>query len=108
MPRYMIQVSYTRDAIVDLIKNPQDRSAAVSPIIEGMGGRVISFDYSFGDFDGVVVVEVPDNVSMAALSMAISAGGALSAFKTTVLLSMEEAVEAMRRANSIAYHPPAS
>ena len=108
MARYMIQVSYTSGGVVDLVKNPQDRSAVIRPLIEGMGGKMHSFDYSFGDYDVVVIAELPDNVSMAALSMAISAGGAIGGFKTTVLLSMEEAVEAMRKAGSVGYRPPSS
>lgn len=106
MTRYMIQVSYNHNAVVDLVKNPQDRSAAIGPLIEGMGGKMHSFDYCFGEYDVVVIVELPDNVSMAALSMAVSAGGAVGGLKTTVLLSMEEAVEAMRKAGSVAYRPP--
>ncbi len=77
MARYMIQVSYNNNAVVDLVKNPQDRSAAIGPVIEGLGGKMHSFDYSFGDYDVVVIVELPDNVSMAALAMAVSAGGAV-------------------------------
>ncbi len=108
MARYMIQVTYNNNAVVDLVKNPQDRSAAIGPVIEGLGGKMHSFDYCFGDYDVVVIVELPDNISMAALSMAVSAGGAVSGLKTTVLLSMEEAVEAMRKAGSVAYRPPSS
>ena len=65
------------------------------------------FHVKKGD-DVVVIAEMPDNVSMAALSMAVSAAGAISEFKTTVLLSMEEAMEAMRRAGSVGYRPPSS
>lgn len=108
MARYLVQVSYTTSGIVDLIKNPQDRSAAIRPLIEGMGGKLESFDYAFGDYDVVVIAELPDNVSMAALSMAVAAGGAVGDFKTTVLLTMEESVEAMRKASSVAYRPPSS
>ncbi len=108
MTRYMVQASYTNNGVADLVKTPQDRSAAIRPLIEGMGGKMHSFDYSFGDYDVVVIAELPDNVSMAALAMAVSAGGAVGGFKTTVLLSMEEAVEAMRKAGSLGYRPPSS
>ncbi len=108
MARYMIQASYNNSGVVDLVKNPQDRSAAIGPVIEGMGGKMHSFDYCFGDYDLVVIAELPDNVSMAALAMAVSAGGAVGGFKTTVLLSAEEALEAMRKAGSVAYRPPSS
>lgn len=108
MARYMIQASYNNQGVVDLVKNPQDRSAAIGPLIEGLGGKMHSFDYCFGEYDVLVIAELPDNVSMAALAMAISAGGAVGGLKTTVLLSMDEAVEAMRKAGSVAYRPPGS
>ena len=106
MPLYMFQASYTTQGISDLVKTPQDRSAAVRPIIERMGGRLESLYYAFGDFDVVAIAELPDNVSMSALSMAVGASGALGSFKTTVLIPMDEAVEAMRKAGTVGYRPP--
>ena len=106
MARYMVQASYSNQGISDLVSNPQDRAAAVRPLIERMGGKLESFDYAFGDYDAVIIAELPNNVAMAGLAMAVGASGALSSFKTTVLLSMEEAVEAMRQAGSIGYRPP--
>ena len=66
----------------------------------------MSMDFAFGDYDVVAIGEFPDNVSMAALSMAVTATGAFSAFKTTVLIPMNEAVEAMRKAGTLSYRAP--
>ncbi len=71
-----------------------------------MGGKLHGFWYAFGDQDGYSLWEAPDNVSMAAVAMAISGGGALSKFETTVLLSVEETMDAMQRASEIQYRPP--
>ena len=106
MPRYLIQASYSTQGVSDLVKNPQDRAAAVRPVIERLGGSIESFDFAFGDYDVVAIFQVPDNVSAAAFAIAVGATGALSAFKTTVLISMEEAVEAMRKAGAVGYRPP--
>ena len=106
MPRYLIQASYSNQGIADLVSNPQDRAAAVRPLIERMGGRLESFDYCFGDYDAVIIVELPNNVAVASVAMAVGASGAISSFKTTVLLSMEEAMEAMRQASGVGYLPP--
>ena len=106
MARYMVQASYSNQGISDLVSKPQDRAAAVRPLIERMGGKLESFDYAFGDYDAVIIAELPNNVAMASLAMAVGASGAISSFKTTVLLSMEEAVEAMRQASSVGYRPP--
>ncbi len=106
MPLYMFQASYTTQGVSDLIKTPQDRTAAVRPIIERMGGRLDCLYYAFGDYDVVAIAELPDNVSMSALAMAVGASGALGSFKTTVLIPMDEAVEAMRKAGTVGYRPP--
>ena len=108
MPRYLIQISYTSAAIADLVSNPQDRAAAVRPIVENMGGRLEGLYFCFGEYDAVVLVELPDNVSAAAIAMAVGAAGAISNYKTTVLLSTEEAVDAMRRAQGSGYQPPSA
>lgn len=106
MPKYMVQASYSTGSVGDLIANPQDRSESVRTVIERTGGKLESFHYAFGEYDVVAIAEMPDNVSMAALSMAIAASGTLSSFKTTVLLTMDEAVEAMRKAGATGYQPP--
>ena len=74
--------------------------------MEGLGGKLETFDHAFGDYDVVAIAELPDNASAAAIAMAAGAGGAVRAVKTTVLLSMSEAVEAMRRAGTVGYTPP--
>ena len=106
MARYMVQASYSGGAISDLVKDPQDRAAVIRKLIEGMGGKMESFDYCFGDYDVVVIAELPDNVSVAAVSMAVGASGTCKEFKTTVLLSMQEALEAMKKAGGVGYRPP--
>ena len=106
MARYMVQFSYSSEAVSDLIKNPQDRAATVRAMIEGWGGRLESFYFTFGDYDGVAIVEAPDNVTMAAVSMAVTSSGAFNTFKTTVLISMDDAMEAMRKAGTLGYRPP--
>ena len=108
MARYMIQASYSSISVAELIRNPQDRLAALQPLLDQLGGSVVSLDFAFGDYDVVAIGEFPDNVTMAALSMAITATGGFSAFKTTVLIPMNEAVEAMRKAGGINYRPPGS
>ena len=106
MARYLIQASYNRQGISDLVQNPQNRLEAVRPVVERLGGRVVSFDYALGEYDVVAIIEFPDNVSAAGLAMAVGSGGALRDYKTTVLLSMEEAMEAMRKAGGADYRPP--
>ncbi len=106
MAYYLIQAAFTPESWAKLLKKPQDRRQAVAPMVEKLGGRLESYWVSFGEYDSVVIVQVPDNVTAAALSLAASAGGALKAIRTTPLLTTEESMEAMRKAASAGYRPP--
>jgi uncharacterized protein with GYD domain len=108
MAYYLFQATYTAEAIANMVKAPQNRAEAVSVAVEKLGGRVEGFWFAFGEYDTVEIIQLPDNVSAAAFSMAVSAGGALKAIKTTPLLTMEESVAAMRKAPETGYHPPSS
>jgi len=106
MALYLSRFSYTTDAIKALLVQPQDRSAAAREMADSLGGKLLGFWYAFGEFDGVFLMEAPDNASAAAVAMAVGASGALSEIETTVLLDMDEAQEAMRKAAGATYRPP--
>ena len=108
MSLYLGRFKYTSDAMKALISQPQDRSAAAREVAESLGGELLGFWYAFGEFDGVFLMEAPDNASAAALAMAVGSGGALLDVETTVLLDMDEAQEAMRKAAAATYRPPGS
>ena len=107
MPHYLIRASYTPEGWVALVKNPQNRREALRPVIEAAGGKLEGFYYAFGEDDVVLLVELPDNVSVAAISISVAAGGAVKSAVTTVLMTAEEAMEAMKRAQGVTYRPPA-
>jgi uncharacterized protein with GYD domain len=105
MPFYLIQASYGAQAIATMVKNPHDRAAAVRPVVERMDGKLHGLWLSFGESDAVAIVELPTNVSAVALSMAFGASGAGTA-RTTPLLTMAEATEAMKKAGEAGYQAP--
>ena len=105
MPHYLQQVAYSREGWEALVANPQDRIEAVRPAIEKLGGRIIQAWFSFGDYDIVVIADLPDNVSAAAIAMAFAAGGACKSVQTTPLISPAEAVQALRKAGECGYRP---
>src|ERR1700704_4769883 len=76
MPHFLTQAAYTEQAWQSLVSNPQNRLDAIRPVIEKLGGRVVNAYFAFGDYDFVLITELPDNVSAAALAIAASAGGA--------------------------------
>ena len=106
MALYLSRFSYTPETWARLVANPEDRRAAAGAYIESVGGKLHGFWYAFGTHDGYNLWEAPDNVSMAAVALAISAGGALSSFETTVLLTVEDTLEALRRAGQVRYRAP--
>lgn len=108
MPTYLFQGTYTSEAWQTQIQNPQNRLEQVRPMIEAVGGKLLCFYYAFGEYDVVAIIEAPDHVSYSALALAVAGGGALKAGKTTVLMSPDEGLEAMRRASGTGYRPPGS
>ena len=106
MPLYLSKFSYTPETWARLVANPEDRRIAAKKYIESVGGKLHGFWYAFGTHDGYNLWEAPDNVSMAAVALAIGAGGALSSLETTVLLSVDDTLAALRKAGEVGYRAP--
>jgi uncharacterized protein with GYD domain len=106
MAYYLFQAAYTAEALANLIKKPQDRIAVVSKTVEKLGGRVIGGWFCFGEYDAVLVVEFPDNLTAAAFAVAAAAGGALKANKTTPMFDADEALKIYAQAGKSGYRPP--
>jgi uncharacterized protein with GYD domain len=106
MPLYLSKFSYTPETWARLIGQPEDRQEAARAYIESVGGKLHGFWYAFGTHDGYNLWEAPDNVSMASVALAIGGGGALSSIETTVLLTVDETMEALRKAQHVQYRAP--
>jgi uncharacterized protein with GYD domain len=103
---YMVQFAYTVDAWKALMKNPEDRSKAISAAANALGAKAIGLYYCFGDYDGVVLLEAPDDVTAGSVVLAAVSGGHVKATKTTKLLSVSEAMEMMGKAGGVVYAAP--
>ena len=106
MAFYLMRFSYTPETWSKLIQNPEDRRDAARAYIEEVGGSLHGFWYGFGQYDGYAIFEAPDNVSVAGVVLAITAGGALASVETTVLMSVEETLEALAKGKDIGYRRP--
>jgi uncharacterized protein with GYD domain len=106
MARYLVQANYTQQGIAGLVSSPQDRSGVLVTLVESIGGKVHSIDYCFGEFDVVIVMEAPDDIAMAGLSMAVGASGAVTNIHTTVLIPTADGFAAAQKAKEITYRPP--
>jgi uncharacterized protein with GYD domain len=106
MPLYMTQFSYTPEAWATLIRQPEDRAEALRRLTDQFGGRLVSLYYAFGDYDGLFIHEAPDDVTATAAVLTAISPGHVKATKTTVLLTVEPAMEAMRKAGGVSYRAP--
>ena len=75
MATYLIQIAFTAESFARLVETPENRFAAVIPLVERLGGRFVGSWMSFGEYDSVAVVEMPDEVAMKGFSMSVMAGG---------------------------------
>jgi uncharacterized protein with GYD domain len=108
MALYMYQFAYTPESWAAQIKNPQNRIEKVGrAATEAAGGKFIGGWLSMGEYDAVLIVDVPNMESMAGLAIAITGGGALKSGKTTALMTGEQGVEALKKAVGVAktYQP---
>ncbi|MEV6194258.1 GYD domain-containing protein [Streptomyces sp. NPDC051920] len=104
MPKFLIQARYTPEGAKGVLKEgASGRRAAVERVVAGLGGTVESMYFSFGEEDFVCILDFPDAVSMAAVSLSVKASGALHT-RATPLLTLDEIDEATRR--EVAFRPP--
>jgi uncharacterized protein with GYD domain len=106
MPLYLVKFSYTPEAWAKLIKEPEDRRETIGPLLEAAGGRLHGLWYAFGDHDGYVLAESPDNTTVASVLVTVAGSGAFRSVSTTVLLTVEETLDALRGAQSVSYGRP--
>jgi uncharacterized protein with GYD domain len=104
MAKFLVKGSYTSEGAKGFLKDGgTGRRAAVQKAVEGLGGSIESFYFSFGDTDVYVISDLPDSTSAAALSLAVNSGGSVE-LQTIPLLTAEEMDEATKK--SVEYRPP--
>ena len=106
MPFYLMRAQYSSAGVAAIVKHPQHREEALRKSCEALGGKMHQFFFSFGEYDALVLAELPDNTAAAALSMSAEASGAIGMVDTTVLLTVDEAMAAMKAAQTDQYTPP--
>jgi uncharacterized protein with GYD domain len=106
MAFYLIQVAYNAAAAKTLVANPQAGEDVIKKTCASLGGKLHSFFFAFGEYDVVLIADLPDNAAAAALAPATSSKGAISKFHTTVPLTPAEGLDAMKKAQKVEYTPP--
>ncbi len=108
MALFMTQFTYSTEAWNALSKKPVDRTEAIQGLAQKLGGKVLNFYSCFGEYDGVVIYEVPDDKAAAALAVAAGLPGHLKMVKTTKLFAPQETMEILRKVGSLSYQAPSA
>ena len=108
MPLFEMRWMFKDAALKSMTDTPQDREPPARELIESFGGKMHHYYFMLGEYDGLAIVEFPDNASAAATSMRASASGAFARFETHPLLTAQEAQRAMQmiKDRAVAYHAP--
>ena len=103
MPLYMHQFAYTPESWAAQLKKPENRVENVArAACEAAGGKFVGGWLCFGEYDAVVIADMPDAESQAAAVLAVTAGGAIKSGKTTELMTGAQGVAALKKAEKIA------
>lgn len=104
MPKFLVEATYTAEGHKGLVKDkPSGRKAAITHAVKNLGGKLDAIYFCLGENDVILIVDMPDHLSAAALGTAACASG-MARTKTTVLLTTQEADEAL--AKPVAYRAP--
>ena len=106
MSLYMSTFEYKPEVWAELVNTQENRTETVSRLLEDAGCKLKGLWYSFGTSDGFALIEAPDNTTSASIAIAISASGAFRKFETTVLMTQDELLNALKKAQDVAYVAP--
>ncbi|MGE3268615.1 MAG: GYD domain-containing protein [Chloroflexota bacterium] len=106
MAHFLVQASYTSMALGALARSPQDREQGFRALVDRLGGKVEAFFWAQGEFDLIVIVEMPDAEAANALSLAAVSPGHAKTYRTTPLFTNDEMMKAMKRAGDVSYQSP--
>jgi uncharacterized protein with GYD domain len=108
MPRFITFFSYTGESLKAMVERPSDRSAAVKPLVESLGGTLEAFYWMQGKHDGLLISSLPDGVAAAALAAAVGATGAIVGLETHQIYDHDEQATIVKGAATAgrAYKPP--
>jgi uncharacterized protein with GYD domain len=102
MALYLHQLAYTPESWAAQVKSPANRVENVArAAVESVGSKLIGGWLCFGEYDAVFIFDVPNEESMAGLAIAVAAGGAIKASRTTLMMTAAQAIEALKKAATV-------
>lgn len=101
MPMYLFKAKYSVAAIKAMVDKPQDREPPARKLIEAAGGKLHHLFFAFSEDDAFVLIEAPNDETMAGIALTVAASGAFSGGSTTKLMSTKDAMKAMEMAHGL-------
>jgi uncharacterized protein with GYD domain len=105
MPLYLTQFAYTAETWEAMTRNPEDRTSYLEGFCRELGGRLVGMYYAFGEYDGFVILEAPDEAAASAFAVAVAASGSMRALRTTTLLTPAQLVALLPKVAGVRFRP---
>jgi len=102
MPIYISRGRYTADAVRGMMAKPEDRESSVAKVFKQLGGKLLSYYVTLGEYDWLIVAEFPNERVASSGILVAMAGGSVSNVQTTVAMTSKEAMEAFSGAAAVA------
>lgn len=106
MNTYLFRAVHTPATLAKLLEAPEDRTAAIAPIIKSLGGELLGYWYALGGAEACVLFELPDDITATGLMTKVTASGAFSSVASTRLLTVGEMLQALSGSGTTAYRAP--
>ena len=106
MTKFMVLYTFKGETLRDFMKRPTDRAAAVDEAARSVGGRLESYYWMLGQYDGFAIVDLPDSSAAARLAVTVGSTGAFTHVETHELFSSEEVLRLMSGSQDVTYAAP--
>jgi uncharacterized protein with GYD domain len=106
MSKYAVFFTLKGEAIARAMEQPSDRVMVVSKAVESAGGKLEAYYLMFGQYEGFVIVDLPDSRAAAATSLAVSSTGAFEHLETHELIEAEDLNPILEQAKGITAQLP--
>ena len=106
MTKYLVLFTFKGETLKAFMKKPSDRAAVVGEAAQSVGGRLESYYWMLGQYDGFAILELPDSAAAARLAMTVSSTGAFTHLETHELFSAEQVLQLLQGTEGVEYAAP--
>jgi uncharacterized protein with GYD domain len=104
--KYLVLFTFKGETLKSFMNKPSDRAAVVGEAAQSVGGRLESYYWMLGQYDGLAILDMPDSAAAARLAMTVSSTGAFTHLETHELFSADQVLQLMKGAQRVEYAAP--